>query len=321
MKTVGIIALCLLACVLQTYAAGSCSNRCGSNNNIYDCQCNSQCINYQDCCADYFIKCKGVDKLYESDLTALAGDLWNQDVNRLSSSQYTINKQTKLSDYDPAVDRSSSKFFTSVKTSNLKGTWPSFQNLLNNYVIKTGTSEQVSSGEEAEMDTFMNKIMATSVMTTTYELLNEKGYFDDKASFKKYVEGVWFNLYTRSSGRLDSSAFEHTFVGEIKNSAVSGFHNWYQFYLMEKTGRLNYYGYVEEANPNLILLQFSVDNYVKKLSSLMHGVSPEFELALFTTCFVSNPGSSCSFKLQGSTVRIQTYDYNGGYIGSAFFNV
>merc|ERR1712002_1017932 len=178
--------------------------------------------------------------------------------------------------------------FSSVKTSRLGGTWPAFENLLDNYILKTGNTETVTSGETNEMNTFLDQVMATEVMQLTYNFLSSKGYFSSQTAFKNYIENVWFSLYSRSSGRLDSSAFEHIFVGEVKNSAVSGFHNWLQFYYLEQAGRLNYYGWVREEDPNQLLIQFAVDGYVKTLSSIMLGVSPEFELALYSVCFVSN---------------------------------
>ncbi|XP_072169912.1 uridylate-specific endoribonuclease-like [Diadema setosum] len=302
-------------------AADSCSGRCGDNNSNYDCQCNSYCERYNDCCANYYSLCKGAQSISRSELSELAQELWDNDANRLSSSQYEINLQTKLSNYGEKVDRSSSNFFTSVNTWRLGGTFDAFQDLLDNYVLKTGTAESVSSAEGREMEAFLDDIMATTVMQRTYSLLQAKGYFSSLEGFRDFVNNVWFTLYSRSSNRLDSSAFEHTFVGEVKNSAVSGFHNWLQFYYLEQDGRLNYYGYVREANPNQILLQFSVDGYVKTLSSIMLGVSPEFELALYSVCFVSQPNSLCRFDLEGNEVQIQTYDYTGGYIGSAYFNV
>ena len=43
---------------------------------------------------------------------------------------------------------------------------------------------------------------------------------------------------------MDSSAFEHVFVGETRNRAeVIGFHNWIQFYLQEKRGLVDYKGF------------------------------------------------------------------------------
>ena len=36
------------------------------------------------------------------------------------------------------------------------------------------------------------------------------------------------------------------FVGEVKNGKVSGYHNWLAFYLDEKEGNVNYYGYTSD---------------------------------------------------------------------------
>lgn len=47
------------------------------------------------------------------------------------------------------------------------------------------------------------------------------------------------------SRALDSSAFEHVFVGETRGGEeVIGFHNWIQFYLQEKAGNVDYQGYI-----------------------------------------------------------------------------
>lgn len=82
---------------------------------------------------------------------------------------------------------------------------------------------------------------------------------------------MWFGLYSRYNKKMDSSGFEHIFAGsqhlerfinihsqvddevhdaplfdsegEIKGGKVSGFHNWIQFYLLEKSGQLNYYSH------------------------------------------------------------------------------
>ena len=48
------------------------------------------------------------------------------------------------------------------------------------------------------------------------------------------------------------------FIGDIKNGAVSGFHNWFHCYMLEKAGELNYLGYWETA-------EFGPDMEVKKL--------------------------------------------------------
>ena len=63
----------------------------------------------------------------------------------------------------------------------------------------------------------------------------------DATTFKSELRRYWFRRYSRSSGlAVDSSGFEHVFVGEVKNGKVSGFHNWIQFYDQEKKGNLQY---------------------------------------------------------------------------------
>ena len=54
-----------------------------------------------------------------------------------------------------------------------------------------------------------------------------------------------FNVLTLrvfSSG-LDSSGFEHVFVGETDSYKTLGLHNWIQFYLQERKGNIDYKGY------------------------------------------------------------------------------
>ena len=39
-------------------------------------------------------------------------------------------------------------------------------------------------------------------------------------------------------------------MGEVKNNAVGGFHNWYRFYKQEKSGNINYLGYLDHTSFN-----------------------------------------------------------------------
>ena len=69
----------------------------------------------------------------------------------------------------------------------------------------------------------------------------------DVGAFKQQLYDIWFKLYRRTKGSsvLDSSGFEHVFVGETRGGAeVIGFHNWIQFYLQEKAGNVDYQGYI-----------------------------------------------------------------------------
>lgn len=79
--------------------------------------------------------------------------------------------------------------------------------------------------------------------------------------FKKQLYQIWFTLYRRE-GVLDSSGFEHVFVGtflfsffyvplylfqffkgEVRDNKIIGFHNWIQFFLEEKKRQVDYKGF------------------------------------------------------------------------------
>ena len=88
-------------------------------------------------------------------------------------------------------------------------------------------------------------------MNCAHRYLASKGKSSRNMSdFKRQLYDLWFKLYRRTRGSgLDSSAFEHVFVGETRIGAggkreVLGFHNWIQFYLQEKAGNVDYQGYI-----------------------------------------------------------------------------
>lgn len=86
------------------------------------------------------------------------------------------------------------------------------------------------------------------VMRRAHQYLVSKGKASqDIRKFKSELYDLWFKLYrrTRGSRALDSSGFEHVFVGETRGKTeVLGFHNWIQFYLQEKAGNVDYQGYI-----------------------------------------------------------------------------
>ncbi|KAL7515927.1 hypothetical protein ACHAWX_000997, partial [Stephanocyclus meneghinianus] len=167
-------------------------------------------------------------------------------------------------------------------------------------------------GAQPEQELFENKIFLDAVMETAvmkychqYCLVKNASYNgspvpESESGFKRVLNSVWFELYSRSGGgrrsKLDSSGFEHVFVGEVKNGQISGFHNWIQFYLEEKAGNVDYRGYIKtrshestaETNNNdpVLTLQFSWNGVEKFVGTSFIGVSPEFELVLYTMTFL-----------------------------------
>ncbi|ESP01981.1 hypothetical protein LOTGIDRAFT_230532 [Lottia gigantea] len=289
----------------------SCAGRCGSNlDSSKPCQCNSQCKQFNDCCNDYDSLCGGGTG--SGDLTTLMEDLWASDVNRYPESEYTLNIQTKVTDSN-RVDQASQRLFQSVNEAMFAlPTYATFITLLDNYNINVGQQDSILQTEWQEINAFLDAILETSVMQKAYNFLHTNGYVPhNDAQWRETLTEMWFNLYPRSSKNqhiLDSSGFEHILVGELKSSSVGGFHNWIQFYLEEKPGRLDYTGWVSQGEPRTFGSQFRWNAIWKGLGSFFVGVSPEFDIAVYSVCALVHTGKRCSFTLNGSAVSIQTYD-------------
>lgn len=129
--------------------------------------------------------------------------------------------------------------------------------LLDNYEASTGRSEVVTAEEVQENRSFIDAIMETRVMKRAHEFLASCGKTSHNVvEFKKHLDEIWFKLYRRTKGSkaLDSSGFEHVFVGETRNKEPMGFHNWIQFYLQEKAGKVDYQGYIQGTKVSIIIM-------------------------------------------------------------------
>jgi len=231
--------------------------------------------------------------------------LWDLDDNRLKpDDDYVLNVQKGKKPYwkdDAAKD----ELFVSVKREIWKKpTYKAFSALLDNYIAETGEAEQVTNVEQKEIRTFLEEVMDTKPMKFCHKYCRAKDpdkVPEDIGEFKKLLHKIWFELYRRErGGRLDSSGFEHVFIGEVKEGDdgekdVTGFHNWIQLYKEEKKGRLDYRGYIKprsnseamaNSDDHLLTIQFQWQGIEKFMSTSFIGTSPEFELALYTMCFL-----------------------------------
>ncbi|RHY26213.1 hypothetical protein DYB32_007798, partial [Aphanomyces invadans] len=210
--------------------------------------------------------------------------LWELDENRLNPNEhYQINLQRGKSPYQTG-DVAPDNLFTYVNAEVFnKKTFKLFTALLDNYERGTGVAETVTREELKENEEFIDAIAET-----------KNGKFKgDLRAFKRKMHDIWFGLYRREVAN-DSSGFEHVFIGEVKDGQVSGFHNWIQMYLEEKAGRLDYLGYIKPKQRGRSTLE--PDEYEQLVShelvwimvwSSLIGVSPEFEMALYTLCFLN----------------------------------
>ncbi|KAJ3596751.1 hypothetical protein NHX12_003153 [Muraenolepis orangiensis] len=170
-------------------------------------------------------------------------------------------------------------------------------------ILVQGKAGYVNQGVHVvrENNLFLDAVMGTAVMKRAHRYLVGKGKSNsDLRLFKSQLYLIWFRLYHRQrNAGMDSSGFEHVFVGETKSGAeIIGFHNWLQFYLQEKHGHLDYKGYkareqdIPDQDDHVLNLQFSWHGLVKPVGSAFVGASPEFEMALFTVVFLMNTDRS-----------------------------
>ena len=227
--------------------------------------------------------------------------MWDLDHNRMEPGvDYVVNVQGGKKPWQKG-DEAADPLFQSVKTLQFRSrpTYKAFVALLDNYIAQTGVEEVLSNAERREIKTFLNAIMNTAPMQFCHKYCHANKPDDvpaDRAGFQKLLHRIWFELYRRQRGvRADSSGFEHVFVGEIKDGKVSGMHNWIQLYLEEKKGTLDYKGYIKpksrndaptDADDRILTLQFTWNGVEKSVGSSFIGTSPEFEMAIFTTCFL-----------------------------------
>jgi poly(U)-specific endoribonuclease len=111
-------------------------------------------------------------------------------------------------------------------------TFSRFCSLLDNYNPNEGCREVITSEERQEQAAFIEEISRTAPIKYLHRYLSRKGIVSENyQDFKRRLTALWFDLYGRGGTSGSSSAFEHVFVGEIKQRGeeeVSGFHNWIQ---------------------------------------------------------------------------------------------
>uniref|UniRef100_A0A671M8N5 Uridylate-specific endoribonuclease n=1 Tax=Sinocyclocheilus anshuiensis TaxID=1608454 RepID=A0A671M8N5_9TELE len=241
----------------------------------------------------------------DAEIKSLSETLYTLDHNRATVSELVIDPQTLISSSETGSrnDHSSRPLFKQVSSTLLsKPTYKALLNLLDNYRRVTGEVEDVPSQEVQDQDTFLQQTMNTDVGRELYNFLHSKGVYSSQSEFIQDLKMMSFGLYSRSSGKLDSSGFEHIFVGEIKGGK-SGFHNWLHF-----NGPWSTY-------PDVFGMQFEWDGYFKEVGSAFIGCSPECNLAIYSLCYITRPGKRCYVSLGGQTLGIQTYTWDNSSYG------
>jgi poly(U)-specific endoribonuclease len=264
------------------------------------------------------------------DVRLAAQHLWSLDTNRfVPEVDYSLNLQhgKKIYQTDDVADKPLFNFVKKDKFFSIP-TFKAFYALLDNYISETGVAEVVTREELEENRTFINALMETSPMKYLHQYLVEKKLAPASLNdFKALLNRIWFTLFRRE-GNNDTSGFEHVFVGEERDGKVIGFHNWIQFFIEEIKGNVNYLGYLfprkrgqrPDGHEHMLSIQFSWKGELKSVSTIFMGVSPEFEIALYTMIFLA-AGEQTEIVLDGTHVSLRCHKIpskKGNYLGSCF---
>jgi len=335
----------------------SCHGKCG---NVFDrklpCQCNVGCDKYNNCCKDYVTNCKGSSSgsgspgtagrpstsvtsrplssgsnkngVSDAELGNLFEDLLERDQNNVAD-LLILNTGCSTRIGNPR-DCSNHPLFSSVDSSIFRR--PIYRKLravYDNYNEDVSVVEDRTRTERQEEDAFLDEVMQSSTMKSALEFLKSKNLFKkSNTEFRKLLGELWFALYSRGNRILGSSGFEHVFLGEKKLGKVQGFHNWVYFYHLENLNKINYLGHWENRKLGLkgtgLSFTFKWGTEQKPYASMLIGTSPEFELALYTTCLLARGDEKCNVSLGGQTVSITThvFDRPGGvkYVASSYMD-
>ena len=69
----------------------------------------------------------------------------------------------------------------------------------------------------------------------------------------------------------------------------------------------------------VIKFTFKWDQYLKPVTSMLVGTSPELEIALYTLCFYTRPGRDCWVSLGGKRFKLKTHTYHNRSSGKRLF--
>lgn len=324
------VAILFTVIVLINYCSGdssssdpsSCKGRC---NDKYSpdqpCGCNTFCTEYHDCCSDYEQLCGVTD----TQLRNISNVLSLADVNAVGvgSEGVQINLGGKASGNE---DQSPDPLITSCPNMTAN-TYEKFLALRPLYTPDVNKDDRPSKEGWNAIDAFLDSVLSTQVMVILDESLKHHQLL--KTSLKDQLKLMWFTAYSRASNKktLGSSGFEHSFMGEVKGKTVEGFHNWISYMIEEQAGNANYYGYIRNTtfggNQAVDLAdQFTwLDGSFKQIGGYLIGTSVEYDLAVFTLCWLARPNSVCEVQLQEVDFQVQTYVEHVGdkkVVGSAY---
>ncbi|KRY15828.1 Poly(U)-specific endoribonuclease -like protein [Trichinella patagoniensis] len=268
------------------------------------------------------ISCFAVVNVTDEELIKLSVELGKIDESFAKLSGVTLNLQRRYSqDSTSSLDQLFGEVPADVK---LRPSVAAFVELFEHFIPETGKEEIISKRKSKTIDNFINAVVESSVMKMFMQFLRSKNITEASSEneFKKYLRTIWFQLYPRKNHVLDSCAFEHTFLGEIYKKKVMGMHNWIRMAYLQETEKAQYNGYYSLIADKYLSISFTWNKATKHKSGFLLRTSPEYEMALYTMCYIFRNKQDCFVKFRSCTGNIFTYSLqrrNKSYLSTAYF--
>ncbi|CAI2357953.1 unnamed protein product [Caenorhabditis sp. 36 PRJEB53466] len=245
-------------------------------------------------------------------LQTLVDKMWNEDQDRPSSTQVTINWGTHISG---KTGEKQADLFTTVDETLF--TKKQYADLLTTYEKELFTADVCTA--EAAMSGFRKQYLqavfdtftATPMFTDAFAYLQAQNYKETTTldNFKtKILWPLWFGVYTRCKGALGSSGWEHVFSGELKSGTVDGQHDWVRYYTEQKADRMVYDGYYSHDENLIGTFQYHWQGATKPTGGFFTGTSPAFDFSILTVCaLVHGNGGNCHFNVNDYPITVTSY--------------
>ncbi|VDK87275.1 unnamed protein product [Litomosoides sigmodontis] len=250
----------------------------------------------------------------DSEIVNLVNQFRLHDVNKANDGQIILDYQRHTTGNDP-IDRAQRRFFKRVDAALLeKNTYKKWRALSNKFIPDVGIEESNTPEKQKAIDDFLDAILNTTIWQNFFQFLKTKGhpYAANFGTFRASIKQLWFEGYSRNLHFIDTSGFEHVFMGEYKNGDVSGMHSWLRFYLLEQNAsqQFDYRGYTAKRFDFMAAVKFSWRNHLKRYASFFIGTSPEFDLALYTLCFITRQSrNKCKVEIDGCPFFITSFNF------------
>ncbi|KAL6440222.1 hypothetical protein ACFW04_003067 [Cataglyphis niger] len=189
--------------------------------------------------------------------------------------------------------------------------------LYDNYEMDVKTKETVTPDERKEENELLDKFLETDVFKAAMKFLVDKEFIlNDEYEFKDTLKRIWFSQFQRVEGDPSSSGFEAVFLAEKLDSYMIGPQNWIYFAKQEAQKNIDYRGYIKDLKLGdkgeaiKIRSAFNIPDTKHSVTTLLVGLSPELEMALYTVCFYVRPNDVCPISLGGTDINLVSTRFN-----------